>query len=92
MRYYLIDEISLSDMEKINIFLKENTIGSELEKFFWGRIPKDLLTRSSILYGGYGHKKGPYSKHKPDGPPKGQRTGDNLLSLRSSKIDLGRSP
>jgi hypothetical protein len=30
MRYYLIDEISLSDMEKIDEFLKQNAIRSTL--------------------------------------------------------------
>jgi len=43
MRYYLIDEISYSDMEKINKFLKQNAIRSELEKLFWVKIPADLL-------------------------------------------------
>ncbi len=44
MRYYLIDEISHSDMEKIDEFLKQNAIRSEMEKFFWVQIPKELLS------------------------------------------------
>ena len=44
MRYYLIDEISLSDMEKIDAFLKQNTISSKLEKLFWIQMPKELLS------------------------------------------------
>ena len=48
MRSYLIDEISLSDMEKIDEFLKQNAIRSNLEMIFWVKIPEDLL--SDIQY------------------------------------------
>jgi len=48
MRSYLIDEISLPDLEKINEFLKQNAILSGLEKIFWLKIPVDLL--SDIQY------------------------------------------
>ena len=44
MRYYLIDEISHEDMEKINKFLCQVAMRSELEKLFWVKIPKDLLS------------------------------------------------
>jgi len=44
MRSYLIDEIMSSDIEKINAFLKENTILSGLEHLFWVKIPQDLLS------------------------------------------------
>jgi hypothetical protein len=44
MRYYLIDEISKSDMEKIDEFLKQHAIRSEMEKVFWVRIPKEILS------------------------------------------------
>ena len=44
MRYYLIDEISLSDMEKIYEFLKHNAISSRMVKVFWVPIPKELLS------------------------------------------------
>ena len=44
MRYYLIDEISKPDMEKIDEFLKRNAISSEMEKLFWVQIPKELLS------------------------------------------------
>ncbi|MFC1819907.1 hypothetical protein ACFLZG_02325 [Thermodesulfobacteriota bacterium] len=43
MRCYLIDEISLSGMEKIDRFLKENNLRSEMEKLFWVEIPKAYL-------------------------------------------------
>ena len=43
MRCYLIDEISISDMEKISGFLKENVLRSEMEDLFWVEIPKDYL-------------------------------------------------
>ena len=43
MRYCLIDEISYSDMEKLNKFLKQHAMSSDLEKLFWIQIPKDLL-------------------------------------------------
>jgi len=44
MRAYLIDEISPSDMEKITLFLKENSSQSSMEAIFWVEIPEDLLT------------------------------------------------
>jgi hypothetical protein len=43
MRYYLIDEISDKDMEKINTFLIENAVQSEMEGLFWVQIPENLL-------------------------------------------------
>lgn len=43
MRSYLIDEISYPDMKKIDEFLKENAIKSDLEKIFWVKIPEDIL-------------------------------------------------
>ena len=44
MRYYLIDEISNADMEKIDEFLYQTAMRSELEKLFWVKIPRDLLS------------------------------------------------
>lgn len=44
MKAYLIDEISSSDMEKINGFLRENAITSNLDQISWIRIPDDLLS------------------------------------------------
>ncbi|MBW2610235.1 MAG: hypothetical protein JRC68_07805 [Deltaproteobacteria bacterium] len=43
MRYYLIDEVSLSDMKKTDGFLEQNAIRSELEKIFWVAIPEGIL-------------------------------------------------
>lgn len=43
MKYYLVDEISLADMDKIKGFLKENAIESGIEGLFWVKIPKDSL-------------------------------------------------
>ena len=43
MRSYIIDEISLPDMERIEKFLKENSEGSGIEKVFWVKIPDDYL-------------------------------------------------
>jgi len=44
MRYYLIDEISRADIDKINDFLNHSAMRSELEKLFWIKIPRDLLS------------------------------------------------
>jgi len=44
MRAYLIDEISLPDMQKITGFLKENAMKSSLDSLFWIRIPDDILS------------------------------------------------
>ena len=43
MRYYLIDEITSSDMEKINHFLQEEALKSPLEKLFWVQVPEKHL-------------------------------------------------
>lgn len=52
MRAYLIDEISPSDMEKINGFLKKNAVPSSLNQIFWVRIPGDLLSSSQFEHSG----------------------------------------
>jgi hypothetical protein len=44
MRSYLIDEISLSDLHKIEEFLKLNTTQSALGKIFWVSLPPPLLS------------------------------------------------
>ena len=44
MRSYLIDELLLSDMDKINTFLMETAIRSDLEKIFWVQLPEDILS------------------------------------------------
>ena len=43
MKYYHIDEISSSDIEKIAEFLRKNTIESNIGNVFWIEVPKDLL-------------------------------------------------
>ncbi len=48
MRSYLIDEIMSSDIEKIDAFLKENAIPSNLEQLFWVKIPQDLLSETQF--------------------------------------------
>ena len=48
MRTYLIDEIVSSDLEKINVFLKENAISSNLDHLFWVRMPDDLLSETQF--------------------------------------------
>ena len=44
MRSYLTDELRLSDIEKINTFLDENAIRSNLDQLYWVIIPEDLLS------------------------------------------------
>jgi hypothetical protein len=50
MRYYLVDEISLSDMEKLNTFLGQDAIRSELEQLFWIQIPNELLNDIQVMH------------------------------------------
>jgi len=44
MRAYLIDEISRTDIKKVNDFLNQNAIKSSLENIFWVKIPEDILS------------------------------------------------
>ena len=44
MRSYLVDEISPSDIKKINEFLDRNAIKSPLEKLYWIQLPANLLS------------------------------------------------
>jgi len=44
MRGYLIDELCSSDIKKINTFLDENAIRSNLDQLYWVIIPEDLLS------------------------------------------------
>lgn len=50
MRSYLIDEISSSDSEKINTFLKENATFSNINGLFWVNIPEDLLSGTQFQH------------------------------------------
>lgn len=43
MRSYLIDEISPTQMEKVNSYLNEHALSSGLNEIFWVRLPEDLL-------------------------------------------------
>ena len=43
MRYYLIDELSDTDMEKTERFLKRNAVESEIKRLFWVKVPEDCL-------------------------------------------------
>jgi hypothetical protein len=46
MRAYLIDEISNSDMEKIEDFLHRNAIKSGMEGIFWVKVPAEFLSEA----------------------------------------------
>jgi len=45
MRSYLIDEIVPSDMEKIDEYLRERAIPSNIKGIFWVEMPEERLTR-----------------------------------------------
>ena len=45
MRYLLIDEITDSDLLKIEDFLKKNGLSSGIEKVFWIEVPDNRLSR-----------------------------------------------
>jgi hypothetical protein len=45
MRYYLIDEISKSDLEKLKNHLSERALKSGLDDIYWVEFPDDLLTQ-----------------------------------------------
>ena len=44
MKSYYVDEISTSDLDKINSYLDDNAIASGMERLFWVEFPSDLLT------------------------------------------------
>ncbi len=44
MRYYLIDEISKSDVEKLKNHLNEKALKSGLDDIYWVELADDLLT------------------------------------------------
>ncbi len=48
MKFYLIDEISHPDMEKITKELEKVASRSGLEKIIWVEIPKELLSKTQI--------------------------------------------
>ena len=45
MKYFLIDEISDTDIEQIVNFLKLNAVSSGLEKIFWIEMPDNYLRK-----------------------------------------------
>ena len=50
MRSYLIDEISPADMEKIEGYLEQNAIKSNLEKIFWVQMSENLLSDTQFQH------------------------------------------
>jgi hypothetical protein len=48
MRYYLIDEISKSDLEKIKNFLSNRALKSGLDDIYWVEFPEDSLTQIQL--------------------------------------------
>jgi hypothetical protein len=50
MRAYLIDEIPVQEMERVEGFLKKHAIRSSLEQIFLVRIPDDLLNKTQFLH------------------------------------------
>jgi hypothetical protein len=44
MRQLLIDEIPRRPMEEIEVYLKEKTVSSGMERIFWLEIPERLLS------------------------------------------------
>jgi hypothetical protein len=50
MRYYLIDEISVTDIELLAGFLRDNATASGLNKVFWVKIPEDCLNETQCSH------------------------------------------
>jgi len=46
MKYYLIDEISGQDMERLSLFLEHNGTMSGLDKIFWINAPEEILNET----------------------------------------------
>src|SRR5512136_2526873 len=45
MKYYLIDELSAPDLERISVFLRDNGTISGLDKIYWISIPEEYLNQ-----------------------------------------------
>ena len=45
MRYFLIDEITDSDLKRIKVILKQDAMSSGLEQVFWVEVPDSHLSR-----------------------------------------------
>jgi hypothetical protein len=52
MRAYLIDEISVPDMEKIKGFFTQNAVKAGLDGIFWVKVPADLLSETQHQHEG----------------------------------------
>ena len=52
MKAYVLDEISGEDISKIIAFLKKNASRSTMEKIFWVKFPKDLLSPLQFQHAG----------------------------------------
>lgn len=50
MKYYLADEITPSDIKKIDTFLRKNAFVSDLERLFWVELPTDYLNEEQSLH------------------------------------------
>jgi len=50
MRSFIANEISPSDIHKIEEFLRQHAIRSALEKLYWTRLPEELLSGLQTLH------------------------------------------
>jgi hypothetical protein len=50
MKYYLIDEIPVTDMERLSGFLRDNAVASGLDRVFWVNIPADCLNETQCSH------------------------------------------
>jgi hypothetical protein len=50
MKYYLIDEIPATDMERLSGFLRDNAASSGLDKIFWVSIPENCLNETQCTH------------------------------------------
>lgn len=50
MKYYLIDEIPVTDMERLSGFLSDNATASGLDKVFWINMPADCLNETQCSH------------------------------------------
>jgi hypothetical protein len=50
MKYFFIDEISGSDMERLSMFLSDNATSSGLDKIFWVNITEDFLNETQCSH------------------------------------------
>jgi len=53
LKYFMADEISPADIERIDEFLEQNAINSDMEHIYWVEIPGDLLNGDQARYPEY---------------------------------------